>query len=180
MFLQHDALDVDQMFEIEKLGMKFALPVLEQLFSFAMSLKNPNMIQMVKMEPWRIKHRDVKETGEAAAAGDDDDTAKATEEAGPSESEQAAAAAAKKASKAACGESTDGAFIFDDATEIHAHRLILSHRSTFFQTLLDNEARSSNQLNYGNSRQPLRVRIKDIERAVFMEIIRYIYCGHVR
>ena len=59
MFLQHDALDVDQMFEIEKLGMKFALPVLEQLFSFAMSLKNPNMIQMVKMEPWRIKHRDV-------------------------------------------------------------------------------------------------------------------------
>ena len=70
-------------------------------------------------------------------------------------------------------------FIFDDATEIHAHRLILSHRSTFFQTLLDNEARSSNQLNYGNSRQPLRVRIKDIERAVFMEIIRYIYCGHV-
>ena len=76
--------------------------------------------------------------------------------------------------------SSDVLFIFDDATEIHAHRLILSHRSTFFQTLLDNEARSSNQLSYGNSRQPLRVRIKDIERAVFMEIIRYIYCGHVR
>ena len=75
--------------------------------------------------------------------------------------------------------SSDVLFIFDDATEIHAHRLILSHRSTFFQTLLDNEARSSNQLSYGNSRQPLRVRIKDIERAVFMEIIRYIYCGHV-
>ena len=69
--------------------------------------------------------------------------------------------------------------MFDTGEELQCHRLILSHRSTVFRTLLNNEARSSNQGPYGDSRNPLRVRIKEHSLAVFTEIVRYLYCGHV-
>jgi len=76
--------------------------------------------------------------------------------------------------------SSDVIFVFEDGTELHGHRLILSHRSLIFRTLLDNEARSASQEEYSNSLNPLRVHINSHSLSIFKEIVRYVYCGHVR
>jgi len=57
-------------------------------------------------------------------------------------------------------------------------RLILSHRSTFFRSMLDNEARSVGQVSYSDSNSPLSVVIHETTKEVFTEIVRYLYSGH--
>ena len=67
------------------------------------------------------------------------------------------------------GASSD--FIFEvDGEEISAHKLILSTRSTYFQTLFNSGMREATEN---------RAAIQDIDAASFKAILKFLYCGRL-